>query len=110
MNHTATPWQLTDKRVIERPIRISEHYAIGPKAGPTFAFLPKGSYLQEGNANLMVLAPELLETVKGLIRLIDMDGISEPDDAAGLSDEIVMIQSSNEYRNAKLILSQLEER
>lgn len=62
VKHTPGPWKVVHKRVIERPIRISEHFAVAPAAGPTLAFLPEGrADLQEANANLVAAAPELLK-------------------------------------------------
>lgn len=60
---------LTDKRVIERPVRISEHFAISPAGGPTFAFLPRGrADVQEANARVIAAAPTMLAALKALSR------------------------------------------
>jgi hypothetical protein len=56
---------MTHKRVIERPVRISQHFAVAPVAGPTLAFLPEGrADMQEANARLIAAAPDLLTCLR----------------------------------------------
>lgn len=68
VNHTPGPWKLSHRTVVEKPVRIQEHYAIAPEGGPTFAFLPSGrgsrAEIQEANAKLAVAAPELADQLE----------------------------------------------
>ncbi len=68
--HTPGPWTLTDRRVVERPVRITEHFAIAAPGAPTFAFLPRGrADIQEANARLMAASPKMLAA---LLRVRDL--------------------------------------
>lgn len=68
-SHAPAPWIVTHRRVIERPVRIREHFAIAPAGGPTFAFLPEGRVdIQAANARLIAAAPYLLEACQTLIK------------------------------------------
>ena len=79
---TQGEWQLVHRTVIEKPVRIQEHFAIAPEGGPTMAFLPDGRIdIQESNAHAIVTAvnntygkgidpetvPELLKQLKALV-------------------------------------------
>jgi hypothetical protein len=56
--HTQEPWETAERRIIERPVRVMEHFAIAPQHGPTFAFLPAGREssrtIQSANAERIV--------------------------------------------------------
>lgn len=56
--HTPGPWFATNRVIVARPVRISEHFAITPVGGPTLAFLPHGARdTQEANARLIAQSP-----------------------------------------------------
>jgi hypothetical protein len=66
--HTPGPWAVTHRRVVERSVRVAEHFAIAPQSGPTFAFLPEGrADIQEANARHIAAAPELLAALHSLL-------------------------------------------
>jgi len=65
--HTPGPLIVTHRTVIERPVKIREHFAIAPVAGPTLAFLPEGRLdVQEANAHLFAAAPLLLTELQNI--------------------------------------------
>jgi hypothetical protein len=72
MIHTPGPWDMIHRTVSEKPLRIREHYAIVPTAGPSLAILPDGrearSDIQKANARLIAAAPELLAALKAMIQ------------------------------------------
>jgi hypothetical protein len=65
---TPGSWKVTYKTVVERPVRICEHFAIAPEGGPTFAFLPAGKNarldIQKANARLFAIAPDMYDFIR----------------------------------------------
>jgi hypothetical protein len=92
-NHSPGPWKMTHKRVIERPVRISKHFAIAPSDGPTFAFLPEGRQeTQYANASLITAAPEMLEMLEHIERRL----ASRRDGSTGHSGDPELIDKIRE--------------
>lgn len=71
ISRTRGIWKAVHVHVVERPVRIREHFAIRPENGPTFAFLPAGAGAsidaQAANARMIAAAPDLLEALKVLV-------------------------------------------
>lgn len=69
--HTPGEWQAISVRTMERPVRIGEHFAIRPPAGPTLAFLPdSGGDVQRANAARIVLCVNTHDELVAALRVI----------------------------------------
>jgi hypothetical protein len=92
MAHTPAPWTATHQTVVQRPVRISRHFAIRPQAGPTLAFLPDERIdIAEANAQLIAAAPELLEALKFCKSVIEANGMWELSEQMAVNHAVAAI-------------------
>ncbi len=82
MESTPGPWFVHHVKVVERPVRITEHFAVRPLNGPTFAFLPAGRAeaavnIQARNACAIAALPDLMAACEAALN--GLYGVPGPD-------------------------------
>ncbi len=93
---------MTHKRVVERGVRMREHFAVAPAAGPTLAFLPEGrADIQAANARLIAAAPDMLKLLHAAYHALESYryGNASPDLAASVAVAIHDVIAKAEGRS-----------